>query len=189
MEINKRTLAFTIEVSQDDKSWTFYIPAPSKARVNAAAPVLGYLFSMRQSNIIAPAVLAKDYELFAIEACDALAALSTDNEQSKNEKSAKLFTGFKSFVEDSLMSGTVISPDFKTLKIIEARKENKLTEETIEYAIGLYVFFYCIYRYAYQTINESSKKELISSLSIMEYLSSLQTLLSEEGISQPKATA
>lgn len=187
MEINKKTLAFTIEVAQDGKNWVFYIPAPSKNRVLAASPVLGYIFSMRQANIVSPQVIAKDYEVYAQEACDTLSKVSTDNDQDQKAKSAKMFTDFKNFIEESIMTGHVIGPDMNSMSILKAK--DVCDVDTIEYAMGLYVFFYCIWRYAYQGIKDSVKKDIITSLSLTEYIASLQTLLSEKELSEQKAKA
>lgn len=188
-EINKKSLAFTIEMNQDGKLWTLYIPAPSKNRVLAATPVLGYIFSLRQNTTLVPSVIAKDYETYALEACRALSVVSAEGEQAIEERSQKMLAGFKGFVEDSVMSGNAIGPDLKSMSIMEAKTSGKLSEDIIDYAIGLYVFFYCIWRYASHTLGEKEKKALTTSLTLMEYITSLQTSLSEKETSSPKATA
>ena len=187
--INKKSLAFTIEMNQDGQLWTLYIPAPNKNRVLAATPVLGYIFSLRQNTTLVPSVIAKDYETYALEACRSLSAVSTEGEAAIEAKSQKLLEGFKGLIEDSIMSGHAIGPDLKSTSIIEAKSSGKLSDEIIDYAIGLYVFFYCIYRYAYHTLGERERKVLTTSLTLTEYITSLQTLLSEKETSSAKATA
>ena len=48
--IDKQTLAFVIPIFDNGEVFTFYIPAPTEERADAASPVLGALFSLKEKS-------------------------------------------------------------------------------------------------------------------------------------------
>lgn len=178
MSIDKNSLAFVIPIKENGKSWTLYIPAPSKDRVEFAAPILGGLFSIKEKSGLSLLVLARDYEIYARRACKQIIYDDNKNPRDLENEENELFNNFKNFIEASLLAGTAITPDFKNIKIIEIK--DKLSESTLEYAIGFYVFFYVTYRYAWIILTEKEKKAISTSLNLMEYINYLQTSLSKK---------
>lgn len=169
--IDKKTLSFIVPVLENNQNYTLYIPAPSKERADNAAPILGSLFSLKENSGLSPLVLSRDYEVYARRASKQLAKEITKDAKNIEAEENILFNNFKNFIEASMLSAQVIMPDLKTVSIIDS----KLSETSLEYATGLFVFFYITMRYASMILSETEKKAFITSLSILEYIKSLQT--------------
>lgn len=177
--IDKKSLSFTIPIMDNGELHTLYVPAPTRARADAAAPVLGSLFSLKETSGLAPLVLARDYEVYADRACQKLAEENSKISREIEKEKDQLFKNFEGFIEASIMAAHVISPvevdgkkEFKIMKIADA----KLSEQSLEYATGAYVFFYITYRYAWMVLGNSEKEVMTTSLSIMDFIKHLQTL-------------
>ncbi len=180
--IDRRTLAFTIPIKKDGEAWTLYIPAPSRERVESVSPILGHIFTIIQSGT-PPAVIAQDYEFIAKEACQIAAKRLSNNELECAAKAEASFEQFKSFLQSSLESSLAFDlSKEKSMPISEAG----LSGESLNETMGQYVFFYCAYRYASDRIDESTRKEYVTSLSPTDYQKHLETRSSAEEPTQGK---
>lgn len=170
--IDKKSLAFTITFLHDEKAYTLYVPCPSIERADAAAPILGSLFSLKETSSLSPLVLSRDYANYAKRACRKIAMEESKTEREVEKESDRLFNLFKGFIESSILAATVITPDHKTLKLTEI----SIPEQTLETATGMYVFFYTNWRYAWMALNEQERKGMITYLSITDFIKHSQTL-------------
>lgn len=161
--IDRKTLAFTIPLKDNGKVWTLYIPPPSKERIEACVPVLGYIFSLRKLGD--PAVIAKDYEYYAREASTLYAKRIAMDPREEDRIAEDMFMKFKGFVEASILGGTAIDQDGKAVSI----SKSGIAKDAVEDAAGMYVFFYTLSRYASQLLNENDMKDIATYLSVTEY--------------------
>lgn len=176
--IDKKSLAFTVPLYDDGILYTFYIPAPTAERAEAASPILGAIYTQIKRSNFDYLVIARDYERYAKNAAKNIAEeekpRSSEIEQEKLANS--YFRNFSAFLEASLLAATAVfldkeSKTYKTVKFSEV----KLSDQAMEYVAGLYVFFYVRYRYDWILMGETEKKELVTSLTLMDYIKSLPT--------------
>lgn len=170
--IDKKSLSFIVPFFDNEENYTMYIPMPSEARAEAAAPILGALFSLKANSRLAPAVLARDYEVYAKKACRQIAEENNSTQKEIEKEEQELFNNFKGFIEASVLAGNIITKDYNVIKIAES----KVSRSSLEFAIGLYVFFFVALRYAEMILSKTEKDAFLTSLTLMEYIKSLPTL-------------
>ena len=174
--LDRRSLAFTVMVKDGDKVFNLYIPTPARDRVDSISPIMGHLFSLRQSTNLSPMVIARDYEYYVHEGCQISAKRLASSESEIMPLAEEMFGKFRNFLESSLMLSYAFDEDGKKVDIIKT-----LSQEAINEALGLYVFFYSVYRYASAILSEKDTRGFLTSLSPMEYQKYLGTQLSDAG--------
>jgi len=180
--LDRRTLAFIVPLKDAGKNFTLYIPMPDRARADLIAPILGHIFSVRQTSNFSPMVIARDYEFYAKEACTL--AAQRINPADASRAADILFGQFKDFLTASITSAQVVDSNGKPLTILES----KLSENAIDEAMGYYVFFYSVYRYAAMMLTESDTKDWLTSLTALEWATTSKTSLLETGSAGAKGT-
>lgn len=165
-----------IKSTLNDVEYTCYIPFLQYIVFKDLTLIFSQIYTLFVGNKINPLTFTQDYKAWVDNILN--------DEIFKNNKE-DLQDKFNNFIDTSL-SGAVIYDTQDNYNIVNFREfleKNKEEEEISDFyndIVGLYVFFYPMSRYVRKKDFQNLFKDIITSLSIMEFQNSFMNCLSQE---------